>query len=452
MTSKPHAQNFPRSGDLLLEQDLIFPPGFWWGTASSAHQTEGDNTNNQWWQFEQQPGAVRQGDRSGLACDGWRNAEQDFDRMAALGLNAHRLSVEWSRIEPRPNEFDHTAIDRYRAMLDALRTRGIRPMVCFHHFTDPLWFYKRGGWEQAESPARFQRFVSKTAAALGDLCDWWLTMNEPLVNVAQGWFQGIWPPQSRNPVRAMRVYRHLLKAHGAAYHAIHAVQPDAEVSYAKAVRLFHGLRPNHPGDRYAAGLRRYLYEHVWFMATVDGKIRPPVGAPDFDPLLADSFDFTAINYYTHYLVRCTPNPLALFGKDLYSADGEYSDYGRNGPYSEYYPQGLAQICREVSAFGKPILITENGLPDRDDDLRPKWLLGHLAALHRAIADGCDVRGYFHWTLVDNFEWSEGWGLRFGLIELDPETQARRPRPSAALYGQIARANGITVDLLTCDGA
>jgi beta-glucosidase len=423
-------------------RDLIFPPGFWWGTASSAHQTEGNNTNNQWWDFEQQPRAIWRGDSSGLACDWWRNAEQDFDRMQALGIGAHRLSLEWSRIEPRPGEFDHGAIDRYREMIGGLRERGIRPMVCFHHFTDPRWFYTQGGWERPESAARFQQYVRYAGAALADLCDWWLTFNEPLVHLAQGWFRGIWPPQKRNPAAALRVYRNLLNAHAAGYHALHTVQGEAEVSYAKAVRLFHGLRPDSLADRYAAGLKRYLFEHIWFMATVDGKIRPPVGAGDFDPQLAGSFDFTAVNYYSHYWVRFSPNPLTLFGREQYSPDGEYSDYGQHGPYSEYWPKGIYQICREVAAFDKPIYITENGLPDRDDDQRPRWLLGHLRELHRAIEDGCDVRGYFHWTLVDNFEWSEGWGLRFGLIELDPATQERRPRPSAELYGRIARANGI----------
>ncbi len=366
--------------------------------------------------------------------------------MQALGLNTHRLSLEWSRIEPRPGEFDHAAIDRYRTMIGGLRDRGLRPMVCCHHFTDPHWFYAQGGWENAQSPARFQHYVRYVTQALGDLCDWWLTFNEPLIGLAQGWFRGIWPPQKRDAIAALRVFRHLLKAHAAAYHAIHTVQPHAEVSYAKAIGLFHGLRPGNLLDRYAAGLKRYLFEHVWFMATVDGRLRPPLGAGESDPQLVDSFDFTAINYYSHNLVRFTPNPFKLFGTELFSPQGEYSDYGQHGPYSEYWPQGLYQICQEVSAFGKPIYVTENGLPDKDDDQRPHWLLGHLQALHRAIEDGCDVRGYFHWTLVDNFEWTEGWGLRFGLIELDPATQARRPRPSAALYSRIARENAITPEM------
>ena len=426
-----------------MSQTLAFPAGFLWGTASSSHQTEGNNTNNQWWRFEQQPGAIRHGDRSGLACDWWRHAEADFDRMQALGINTHRLSIEWSRVEPEPGVFDHAALDRYRELVGGLRDRGIRPMVCLHHFTDPRWFFDGGGWERSDAPARFALYTRTVVDALKDLCDFWLTINEPLVGMGQSWFRGAWPPHKTNPVTAMKVFRHMLYAHAAAYHTIHARQPDAQVSYAKAFRLFHGTRPGNLLDRYAAGLRRHLFEHIWVMATVDGRIRPPVGAGQYYPPLRDSLDFFGANFYSHYLVRFKPNPFKLFGEEHYSEHAELSDSGSHGPYSEYYPQGLYQLAHELQRLGKPIYITENGLPDADDDQRPRWIIGHLQQLHRAIQDGCDVRGYYHWTFVDNFEWSEGWSLRFGLVEMDPATQVRTPRPSAALYGEIARENAIT---------
>ena len=430
-----------------MNEPLHFPTGFLWGTASSSHQTEGNNTNNQWWDFEQQPNAIRFGARSGLACDWWRNAEPDFDHMQRLGLNTHRLSIEWSRVEPRPGEIDHAALDRYREMIGGLRDRGIRPMVCLHHFTEPRWFAHAGGWEQAEAPARFQRYTRTVVHALRDLCDFWLTINEPLVGLGQSWFRGLWPPNKRNPVTAMRVFRHMLYAHAAAYHTIHSLQPHAEVSYAKAVRLFHGLNPDSLLDRYAAGLKRYLFEHIWITATVDGHIRPPVGAGQYYAPLADTLDFFGVNFYSHYLVGFTPNPLKLFGNEQYSEHAELSDAGAHGPYSEYYPQGLFQICNEVQRLGKPIYITENGLPDADDDQRPRWIVGHLHQIHRAMQAGCDVRGYFHWTFVDNFEWSEGWSLRFGLVDMDPATQVRHERGSARLFGEFARANAIGPELV-----
>ncbi len=430
-----------------MSQPLTFPAGFLWGTATAAHQVEGNNFNNQWWAFEQQPGAIWHGDRSGLACDWWRHAEQDFDRMAQLHQNSHRLSVEWSRIEPTPGHFDAQALDRYRAMLGGLRERGIIPLVTLHHFTNPLWFEEKGGWENRESVARFQRFVERTVQALGDLCQRWVTINEPMVYVAQGWFKGIWPPGKSDFRTAMQVTRHLLFAHGEAYHTIHRLQPRAQVGYAKHVRLFQGLRPGNRLDRYAAGLKRWLFEHVWVVATDDGRLRPPLGLNTCHASLIDTFDFMGINYYTVDRTRFVPNPFTLFGQEQFTPGGELSDAGRDGPFAEFRPDGLYQICQEVRQFHKPVIITENGLPDQDDDQRPRWLLAHLHQLHRAIQSGVDVQGYFHWTLVDNFEWAEGWGLRFGLFRLDPKTQERTPRPSAGLYREIAQGNSITPALV-----
>jgi len=425
---------------------LTFPDNFLWGTATSAYQVEGNNKLNQWWDFEQQPGAIWHGDRSGLACDWWRNAEQDFDRMQQLHLNAHRLSIEWSRVEPELGQFDHQALDRYREMLGALRDRGMQPMVTLYHFTNPRWLEARGGWENPEVVVRFQAYVRTVVHALGDLCQCWLTLNEPLVYVAQAWFRGIWPPQRPNFWMALQVFRHLLYAHAAAYQTIHACQPEAQVGYASAFRLFTPLRSDNKLDYYAAEFKRYLFDRLWIMSTVDGKIRPPLGIGQYHHLLANSFDFIGLNYYTRDLVRFSPNPLTLFGNQQFSAGAELADTGRHGPYSEYYPAGLYQLCQEARRLGKPIYITENGLPDRDDDQRPRWLLAHLYQVHRAIQAGCDVRGYYHWTFVDNFEWHEGWNLRFGLFALDPQTQVRQARSSAYLYGAIAQENAIRREL------
>lgn len=430
------------------ESNRRFPAGFLWGTASSSHQNEGNNHNNQWARFEVQPGAIWKGWRSGLACDWWRNAEADFDRMQALGIQSHRLSIEWSRVEPEPGRFDHVAIDRYRALVGGLTERGIRPLVCFHHFTDPLWLAQAGGWERPEVVARFQRYVHTMTGALADLCDFWLTINEPLVYLGQSWFRGVWPPHRRNPLVARRVFLHFLLAHAAAYHAIHAVQPHANVGYAKATRGEAGARLGHLPDRLAAGLRRHLFEHIWFTAIHDGRIRPPVGPGHYNHELDGSCDFIGVNFYSHRRVRFIPNPLQLFGREEFAGQAEQSDAGRDGaPYSELSPATLQRICRDVAQLGKPIYITENGLPDADDDQRPRWLLAHMAAIHRAIQEGCDIRGYYHWTFVDNFEWDQGWGLRFGLVELDPESQARRPRPSARMFAEVARQNAITPELV-----
>lgn len=425
------------------QQELQFPAGFLWGTATSSHQVEGFNTNNQWWAFEQQPGAIWNGWKSGAACDWWRNAERDFDLMQQYNLQTHRMSIEWSRVEPEPGRFDHKALDRYRAMLAGLRARGLRPMVTLHHFTNPIWLETAGGWERPEVIARFQYYVRHTVAALGDLCDLWMTINEPLVYLAQGWFRGYWPPQKSAILPALHVYRHLLLAHAAAYQTIHALQPDAQVGVANAVRLFLPSNPDSPLDRFAGWLKRYIGEDIWFDGMQDGIVRPPLGLNQYSRALANSADYIGINYYSRDFVRFSPDPRRLFGSEHYAEEGEYSDSGQRGIYSQLAPDGLYQIIRRVAKYGRPIYVTENGLPDHDDDQRPRWLLLFMQQVHRALQEGCDVRGYYHWTFTDNFEWSEGWGLRFGLVELDPVTQERRPRRSADMFAAIARENAIT---------
>jgi beta-glucosidase len=430
-----------------MSRSLTFPEGFRWGTASSSHQTEGNNHNNQWSRFEQQPGAIARGHRSGIACNWWENAEADFDRIAALGLNTHRLSLEWSRIEPRPGHFDENALQRYRQMLLALHERGIQPWIALHHFTNPLWLEDKGGWEKPSIIERFATYAQKVVAHLGDLCQHWLTINEPMIYLGHGWMRGTWPPHRRNPLLAMRVYRHMLYAHAAAYHTIHAAQPKAQVSVAKAMRHFDPARPTHPGDRLAALLRRHLFEDLWFQATVYGHLLPPLGRGQFDAALANTLDFIGINYYARYQVTFSPNPAALFGRDGYTLGRPFSDSTSRGPYSQFDPDGLAIICQRLQRYGKPLYITEHGLPDQDDDQRPLWIVAQLAELHRAMQAGCNIRGYFHWTLVDNFEWNDGWTMHFGLISMDVETQTRTPRPSASIYGEIARTNQLSAELL-----
>ena len=427
---------------------LQFPQGFLWGTATSAHQVEGNNTNNQWWEWEQLPGKVWNGDRSALACDWWRSAEQDFARMQQMHFNTHRLSIEWSRVEPQPGQFDPAAIDRYREMLSDLHTRGMRPMVTLHHFTNPLWLERAGGWEQPEVLTRFQGYVRYAVSALHDLCDLWLTVNEPLVYLAQGWFRGIWPPEKPLAPAALRVYRHLLLAHGIGYQTIHSLQPEANVGAALAIRHFQPSNPQRRLDRLAAGIKRYVGEDVWLRSVADGRIRLPLGVNDYHHALAHSMDFIGVNYYTSDLVRFTPDPRPLFGREHYAPDAEFSDSGWRGIYSQFAPEGLYEVVRELECYDVPIYITENGLPDSDDDQRPRWLLAHLSQLHRAIRAGSDVRSYYHWTFTDNFEWSEGWGLRFGLIDLDPATQVRTVRPSGHMMAEIAAANGISRDLVS----
>lgn len=420
-----------------------FPPGFLWGAATSAHQVEGQNSNNQWWDWEQQPGRIWHGDRSGDACGWWRDPEPDFDRAAALGQNAHRLSIEWSRVEPREGVFDITALDRYRAMLVSLRRRGIRPMVTLHHFTNPRWLEAQGGWLHPAAPERFARFAGHAVAALADLCDLWCTINEPLVYVTQSYMLGIWPPGQSDITSAIRVMSALLRGHVAASQAIRRVDPALRVGIVHQLRLFDPATPD-ARDLGVAVVWDYLFNTILLHALRTGRVMPPFGDGRVWPGLRESCDFFGLNYYTRERVAFDARqPGLMFGRRYTPADVPQSEAGFEGKtYGEIYPHGLYRALRRAAGLGLPIYITETGLPDADDDQRPGFILSHLAAAHRAIQDGVDLRGVFLWTLVDNFEWSEGWGLRFGLYALDQGTGVRRLRPSGALYAAIARANAI----------
>ena len=428
---------------------LAFPEGFLWGTATSSHQVEGNNTNNQWWAWEQLPGRIWHGDKSGLACDWWRNAEADFDRAAALGQNSHRLSLEWSRIEPQEGVFDEAALGRYRQMVQELRERNLEPMVTLHHFTNPLWLMELGEWENRQVVHYFQRYVERVVEALGDLVSLWCTINEPAIYAFLGYLSGRFPPGKHSFITTFRVLGNLLRGHAAAYHAIHRQQSRARVGLVKSVVGFEPANPASPLDRLVTRVQDYLFNDIALLAVKDGRLRFPAGwgIRPHGPLI-DSLDFIGVNYYSRRLVAFDLHQWRqLFGRHSFREGAELSDSGRLGPYSEIYPQGLYLALRKVAALlGKPIIITENGLPDADDDQRPRFLLTHLAQVHKAIREGLPIQGYYHWSLVDNFEWTEGWALRFGLIEVDPETQERRIRPSGELYAEICRANGITREM------
>jgi beta-glucosidase len=431
----------------IAQQRLAFPHGFLWGAATAAHQVEGENSNNDWWAFEQRPGAISRGDRSGQACGWWCDAEHDFDLMAQMGHNTHRLSVEWSRIEPEPGAYDGRAVARYREMLAGLLQRGIEPMVTLHHFSSPLWLARQGGWRNPAVVGHFRRFVRHTVDQLGDLVRLWCTVNEPSVYAALGYLFGEHAPGERSPRLYFRVLRHMLEAHAAAYRAIHALDGRAQVGLVHNVQIFEALPPsNRAGVRVARFLDRN-YNAVVLHAVQGGRLRCPLGLGlgTHGPLV-DSLDFVGMNYYSRARVALSRRGQ---GRSILQVTpgAEVSDSGRHGPYGEVYPQGVYLALKRVAALGKPVYVTEIGLPDADDDQRPRFLLTHFAQLQRALAEGIDVQGVYHWTFTDNFEWAEGWALRFGLVAFDPATQARVPRPSARLYSQIIRENAITREMV-----
>ena len=425
------------------EATFHFPADFKWGVATAAHQVEGNNINNDWYTWEQEEGHIKDGQQSRRACNWWENTEADFDRAAKLGLNAMRVSVEWSRIEPRPGEFDDAALARYSEMLRDLSERGIEPMVTLHHFTNPLWLVEEGGWENPETVDRFTRYARRVVEVLGQHCDLWCTINEPNIYDFLGYIEGTWPPGKSDLKEARLVMRHMLLAHATAYWEIHDVQTDARVGLAHHMRILDPAKPGSRLDRRAAKAADRIFNQAILTALVKGRWVLPLG---FGPAwkLRGTLDWIGLNYYTRDLIAFDRTQKgSLYISRSHARDAEMLD----GGYGEFYPKGMYRCLKQLGSLGLPIYITENGIPDDDDDQRPRYILTHLRQMWHAIQMCYQVKGYYHWTLVDNFEWAEGWSLRFGLYALSLKNKSRKPRESAQLYADIIQANAITPQII-----
>jgi beta-glucosidase len=346
--------------------------------------------------------------------------------------------------------WDGAALARYREMLLGLRDRGLEPMVTLHHFTNPLWFEDRGGFLAPDAVERFERYVARVIAELGDLCDLWCTVNEPNVYGVLGYQLGIFPPGHHGDTRSMvRTQATMARAHAAAYCAIHAAQPEARVGWAHAHYTFDPATASAPLDGLVASLVDATFNDFFFRAVLTGRAVFPFSLAAGDlRAVRDTCDFVGINTYYRDRVAFDPRrPRELFGRRYAAPAAPHGDEGVISTSGEVYPQGILRAARRLAALGKPIYVTENGVADREDRLRP-WVLAQAArAMHDALKEGIDLRGYYHWTLVDNFEWADGWSMRFGLVALDTATQERTPRPSADLFSAIARANALTAEMV-----
>ena len=407
-----------------------FPAGFLWGAATASHQVEGGNRWNDWWEYEC---SGRLPFVSGECCQHYELYEQDFDLARSLGHNCHRLSLEWSRIEPEDEQWYPDAIAHYARVIRALRARGIEPVVTLNHFTLPAWFLRRGGWESADSAKIFARFVSYVVQHMGEPVGYWLTINEPTVYVLQSYINGEWPPlQFRSWRQAGKVLRNLARAHVAAFDAIKRAQPDAQVGFAHNALWMEPCDPGRLLDRMAARIRDIVFNRVFF-----GLIGLSAGGGARRKL-----DFVGLNYYTRCCVRFEKGGLsALLGRSCKLDHHEHAG-ARSLMGWEIYPRGLAGVLQRYSRMGLPLFITENGIATEDDELRCQFLREHVEVLANALDNGIEVLGYLHWSLIDNFEWSMGTGPRFGLVALDYATQVRTPRQSAEFFAGICRHNGL----------
>jgi len=420
-----------------------FPRGFLWGTATAAHQVEGNNTNNQWWKWEEDG---HTDGRSGLACDWWGGRwREDFDRAAESGQNAHRFSVEWSRIQPTPDQWDEEAIEKYRAMLRGLRERNMTALVSLHHFSDPAWMFERGGWENPEVVPLFEKFVRKVVDALKEYNTLWCTINEPNVYALSGYANGAFPPGVNEIKRAVQVEANMLRGHAAAYRAIHEIQPEARVGYALH---FRPMVPKHAWSPLDMLMRNIRYEgiNMAFPSGIStGVLKSPVGNVSI-PEAKGTQDYLGINYYSVDTISFNiANSKELFTHTSFPEDSDFSDTKFLANIPEGFYDTLKWAVRTYPNL--PIIVTENGTEDADDHMRPRYLAQHIHQMWRAVNFNWPIKGYFHWSLVDNFEWERGWTQRFGLWGLDTETQRRIKRPSADFYAEICKENSLSSEMV-----
>ena len=385
-------------------------PHFYWGASTSAHQVEGNNVNSDWWQFEQ-TGHIKNGDISGVACDHWHHFREDFALAKELGHNAHRFSIEWAKIEPKQGKWDESALEHYRQVFASLKENGLEPFPTLWHFTLPLWVAEKGGWNNLKIVEWFGEYVKKVVKEI-NFVGHWITLNEPSIYLAQRYFNHVFAGPG-TLWQLSTVANHFAKAHKKAFHILKGFSADNQISLAYSVPYFEAFN-NGWFERLACKVASY-FATAWFI----NKIK-------------NNLDWFALNYYFRFYI-------GWFSAGKLIPQHIATNLPKNDRGWDIYPKGIYEAIKICARFGKPIIITENGLSDAADSRREAFITHHIEQLKKAINGGYDVRGYLYWSLLDNFEWENGYGDRFGLVEVDYHTQKRTVRPSAWTYKKIIKA-------------
>jgi beta-glucosidase len=459
----------------LSYAQVTYPKMFLWGVAFSAHQTEGltgGGENGDWYTFEHPSSGkspITNGDTADVAVDHWNRFDEDFGFAQQMGVNSLRTSLAWEKIEPARGVFSTEAIQHYRLVLQSMREHGIRPMIALHHYTNPRWFMDRGGWLNEDSPRLFLEYATYVVQNLGDLCDLWITFNEPVVYVQMAYLGANIPPQMSSLDSAYEAAFEIARAHRMVTAMIHEKQglsadargPDGElrgVSIANAFALFDPYNPRVNRDLQAASALTDLNNWDFVQGIFSDRLKFEIpaevpGSKNFerrfpvDDLPLESIgqpmmDWIGVNYYMRWLIKY--DAASSLRADWITPPGPLSDNGWS-----IYPRGLEKVLRQTAAKfpGVPLVVTENGLADANDSKRSQFIRDHLASLDHALLGDrglsgtagpkpLDVRGYFHWSLMDNFEWLSGYSYRFGLVEIQYDHGLKRvPRPSATVYRQ-----------------
>ncbi len=449
---------------------VTFATGFLWGTATAGFQVESGLAATDWAAWVKTKDKIKNGDSPDAAGpDALAHVDEDIALMKAMGNTAYRFSIEWGRLYPTRDAFatdtpDPAAIQAYDGVLAKLKAAGMVPMVTLHHFVTPSWLSdpSKGSepqaWERPEMTDLFVEYARRIAKRWGDKVDWWCTINEPLNVALGGYVQGSFPPGQLLALdRTFAVVKAEARAHAKAFEAIHAAdKADADgdgkaamVSMAFHQREFHPLDPEDEADVAATRRTRYVWNQ-WILNVVvrgdwdddyDGNYTGPADRKG-DPALAAHVDWVGVNYYSDTLISASrgvviPVIRAAVIQDNLPTTRPKTEFGW-----DIYPEGMGTVLDEVATYKLPILITENGLADAKDTNRARFLAEHLYEVGRAITRGADIRGYFHWALLDNFEWASGFCPKFGFASYDPATKKRTLRPSGNTYRQIATSGAV----------
>lgn len=381
----------------MAQRNVQFPERFAWGTSTSAYQIEGGGTNTDWWRYERAEG-THCVEPCGDACDSWNRYDEDLDLIVDLGLNSFRLSVEWARIEPERGVISREALEHYRAVLDACHARSILPVVTLHHFTLPLWVADLGGFESPEIASLMGNYARVVGEALGDLFGIACTVNEPNIVAMMGYLIGAFPPAQSSLERFVEVNQALRACHVAMRDALRATPGDYPIGLTLSMHEYEALA----GGEDLLNSMRHEMEDQYLRGVVDD-------------------DYLGVQCYTKFVI----GPEGL----IVTPDGELTAMGYL-----FWPQSVEYTLRRAASFVDiPLIMTENGIGTDDDEQRVRYLTGALQGLSNVISDGIDVRGYFQWSLLDNFEWTLGYRPKFGIVAVDRTTFARTPKPSARWF-------------------
>jgi len=395
-------------------KEAQYPKDFLWGAATASHQIDGGNIHSDWWRFEHLDHRIKNGDQSGRACNSWELWEEDIKLMKELGLNSYRFSVEWAKVEPKENHFDEAVLSWYQNFVQRLLENQITPMITFHHFTLPTWVADLGGFLSTRFAEYFVRYIDRVFRCLPKDCAHFITFNESKVLLGGGYLVGVIPPEKSSFFRYLQAKNNLINAHECAYKHLHQIAKSEKrklhVGLAHHVRRIHALNPSNLFMRFLAKILDFEFnDHHTYRY---------------------SQDFFGLNYYTKECLTLSWNGL----KPKLSVIPKPGTATTDLPW-EIYPEGLFEAIKHIAARmpDLPIYITENGCADEADRVRGQYIRNHLAQIDRAFRMNLPVKGYFHWTLMDNFEWIEGYSAKFGLYQTDFVTFKRTPRASAYVY-------------------